>query len=91
MDDGANREYLSLTLPHSAVDCAAMRQLTDEASMSITELARQYDLEDGSARRKLKPDTGETYGYRKYRHRTDSMDRGRAAQAATRAARKAAA
>ena len=68
-----------------------MRQLTDEPSVSIAELARLYDLEDGSARRRLKADAPETHGYRKYRHRTDSMDRGRAAQAATRTARKAAA
>ena len=67
-----------------------MRQVTDEAPVSLTEYAQRFDLEDSRRPGKVKTD-GSAHGYQRYTHRKDSMRRGNEAQAARRAAAKAAA
>ena len=67
-----------------------MRQVSDEALVSLTEYATRFDLEDSRLPGKLKTD-GSGHGYQRYTHRKDSMRRGNEAQAARRAAAKAAA
>ena len=66
-----------------------MRQIPDEAPVSLTEYAQRFDLEDSRRPGKVKTD-GSAHGYQRYTHRKDSMRRGNLAQAARRAAAKAA-
>ena len=66
-----------------------MRQVSDEAPVSLTEYATRFDLEDSRQSRKIQID-GAAHGYQRYTHRKDSMRRGNEAQAARRAAAKAA-
>jgi hypothetical protein len=67
-----------------------VRYLTDDAPVSLTEYAARFDLEDSRLPGKLKTD-GSGHGYQRHTHRKDSMRRGNEAQAARRAAAKAAA
>ena len=68
-----------------------MRQVSDEAPVSLTEYAQRFDLEDSRRAGRVGKLDGSGHGYQRYTHRKDSMRRGNEAQAARRAAAKAAA